>query len=224
MCSVCGQLAPPASAAAAQPGRPVCLNGWCSQPGRPLAAIYAVAPYRGALRRAVLAYKYQRDLRWARPFATLLHGFLSSHENWFAEFGVLCPVPSYDGTGPQGQASWRPVELMCRELASLTGAEWPVEPLLAKTSVTGTMRPRRRPERRGPGARELARSLCVPSAGEAVGRRVVLVDDVCASGTTLVSAAACLRRAGAVEVVGLVVARAAWRGPGPGQPRGTGTP
>jgi predicted amidophosphoribosyltransferase len=171
-----------------------------------------VAPYRGALRRAIVAYKLERDLRWAKPFALLLQGFLRSHENWFDEFGVLCPVPAYDGPGTPGPCG--PVELLCRELAALTGAWWPVEPLLAKAVATGEMRPRRRPERRGPGARELARSFYVPSPGQAQGRRVVLVDDVCASGTTLLSAAACLRRAGAEEVVGLVVARASWRGPG----------
>ena len=40
------------------------------------------------------------------------------------------------------------------------------------------------------------------------GKRVVLVDDVATSGATLSECAACLRLAGAEEVIGLTLARA----------------
>ncbi len=47
--------------------------------------------------------------------------------------------------------------------------------------------------------------------GAVEGRRILLVDDVCASGYTLLTVARALRRAGADEVAALVLARASWR-------------
>jgi competence protein ComFC len=61
----------------------------------------------------------------------------------------------------------------------------------------------------------LASALAIAPGATVAGRRVVLVDDVCASGETLLAVAKVLRSAGAEEVAGLVLARASWRCPPP---------
>ncbi len=211
LCTSCGQ---PASLASA-PGDegvtapPVCRNSWCARPGRPLGAIYAVGNYEGALRKAIVSYKYGGDLRWARTFGQLLHGFLHRHATWFEEFGVVCPVPAF--LGPGAHRPWGHVELICAELAWSAGGEWPVESLVAKVAETEPMSAKGRPRRRQI-ARQLATgAFVVPAPGDVEGRRVLVVDDVCASGETLLSAGEALRRAGAAEVSAVVLARARWR-------------
>jgi predicted amidophosphoribosyltransferase len=208
LCAACGQ-APGNSMSALPAGEQTCRNVWCSRPGRPLEALYWAGTYGGALRRAVLAYKYRADLRWARVFARVLLDFLARHATWFEEYAVLCPVPAYTGAG--ARRAWGHVELMCTELASLASGEWPVEQLVTKVVETEPMSATSQPERRRIAAQSLPGSF-VPARGAAIeGRKVLVVDDVCASGETLLSVAGALSRAGAEEVVGLVLARATFR-------------
>jgi predicted amidophosphoribosyltransferase len=171
--------------------------------------VHAVGDYNGALRRAIVAYKYRADLRWARLFGRLIHTFLARHANWFEEFGVLCPVPSF--SGPGARRSWAHVELVCAEVGCLAGADWPVEHLVSKVVETQPMSAKPQPVRRQIAREALAGAFAVPSPQDVSGRRVVVVDDVCASGRTLLAVARALRNAGAAEVTGLVLARASWK-------------
>jgi predicted amidophosphoribosyltransferase len=177
--------------------------------GRPLSAVYWLGRYEGALRRAIVAYKYGRDLRWATVFGRMLARFLASRASWFEDFGVVCPVPSF--CGPGARRPWAHVELFCAELGQVAGTEWPVEQLVVKQAETLPMSGRARPERSAIASGPLAGALRVAPGAVVAGRRVLLVDDVCASGETLLAVAAVLVRAGAFEVAGLVLARASWR-------------
>lgn len=229
VCSVCGQRVADAVSdsragrasgpgGGGLPGGLSCRNSWCETPDRPLEAVFSVGCYTGALRRAIVGYKYGADLRWARPFGGLLHGFLGRHATWFEEYGVLCPVPSF--TGPGARRSWGHVELVCAELSRLAGGEWPVEALVSKTVETEPMSARPHPVRCGIAHHVLSRALALPDVAAVEGRRIVVVDDVCASGQTLLAVARALREGGAEEVAGLVLARAAWRhGRSPARPR-----
>jgi predicted amidophosphoribosyltransferase len=134
---------------------------------------------------------------------------LARHATWFEEYGVLCPVPSF--LGPGARRSWGHVELVCAELGRLAGGEWPVEALVGKTLETEPMSARAHPVRCEIADRLLSRALALPDVAAVEGRRIVLVDDVCASGQTLLAVARALREGGAAEVAGLVLARAAWR-------------
>ncbi len=156
-----------------------------------------------------MAYKYRRDLRWARGFSGLLHRYLVRHATWFEEYGVICPVPSF--TGCDARRGWGHVELICAQLGWLAEGEWPVESLVAKVAETEPMTAKARSARRHLAARALADAFVVPDASAVDGRRVLLVDDVCASGWTLLTVARALRQAGAEEVSALVLARARWR-------------
>ncbi len=205
ICSVCGQ-------------RPVlakrgegfsCRNIWCSAADRPLGAVFWAGTYEGGLRRAILSYKYHSDLRWASVFARLLLELLNAHATWFEEYGVLCPVPSFDGVG--ARRPWGHIELVCAELSSRAGCEWPVQPLVRKVAETEPMSATSRPERRRIAGDSLSRSLVIAPGASTEGRKILVVDDVCASGQTLLAMARVLHAAGADEVAGLVLARALFR-------------
>ncbi len=211
LCSACGQVA--ASAVSGAPASSVracrCRNLWCAAPDRSLQAVFAVGNYEGALRKAIVAYKYRWDLRWARPFGTLLYGFLTRHATWFEEYGVICPVPQY--MGPGARRPWGHVALVCSEVSRLAAGGWPVEDLVSKVFETDVMSTKRHPSRRELAARSLRNAFVVTDAAAVQGRRILVVDDVCASGCTLLTVARTLRRAGADEVAALVLARARWR-------------
>jgi len=209
ICCACGQRA--------ASGTP-CRNCWCSAPERPLEAVFWAGVYEGSLRKAVLAYKYRADLRWAKVFAAFLLHFLRLHSTWFEEYALVCPVPSY--TGPGARRGWGHVELVCAELGSLSAGEWPVEQLVHKVAETSPMSAAARLERCRTAAEHLSGALA-PAPGACIeGQKVLVVDDVCASGQTLLAVARTLRAAGASEVAGLVLARATFRsrglGPSPG--------
>jgi predicted amidophosphoribosyltransferase len=211
VCSACGQAAPKDSAkeSVLGPGSrgapPSCRNLWCTMAERPLSAVFAVGNYEGAFRRAIVSYKYGRDLRWAPVFGRLLHGFLERHPTWFEEYGVICPVPSFIGQG--ARRPWAHTELVCAEVGRLAGAEWPVERLVTKVAETEPMSAKARPVRRAIARTGLATAFTVPEPGAAQGRHILVVDDVCASGWTLLTVSRALLDAGAEEVAALVLAR-----------------
>ena len=216
-CSCCGQVRTAAGA---------CPNRWCRRGGSDLSAVYWAGRYQGDLRLAILRYKYGEDRRWAPVFARQLAAFLRRHATWFEEDAVLCPVPSF--AGRDARRRWSPVGLVCEEMARELGRTWAVEPLLVKRAETVPMsRCDARRRELSVGRRLLAATALAPGVpSEALdGLRVVLVDDVCASGHTLLACARALRSAGASEVTGLVVARAFLaRSRVPGRPPGDGQP
>jgi predicted amidophosphoribosyltransferase len=211
VCSACGQVAARPALPAPGPSSPRlrCRNLWCAAPDRSLEAVFAVGNYEGALRKAIVAYKYRWDLRWARPFGALLYRFLARHPTWFEEYAVICPVPQF--LGPGARRPWAHVDLVCAEVSHLGGGAWPAESLVTKVFETDVMSTKRRPARLDLASRSLRRAFVVTDAGAVEGRRILLVDDVCASGFTLLTVARALRRAGADEVAALVLAQARWR-------------
>jgi predicted amidophosphoribosyltransferase len=207
ICSACGQTAGENSTVERSDGNapPSCRNLWCTMAERPLSAIFAVGNYDGAFRRAIVSYKYGYDLRWAPVFGRLLHGFLQRHATWFEEFGVICPVPSFIGQG--ARRPWGHTELVCAEVGRLAGAEWPVEALVTKVAETEPMSAKARPARRAIARTGLVTAFAVPQPAAAQGRHILVVDDVCASGWTLLTVSRALIDAGAEEVAALVLAR-----------------
>ena len=171
--------------------------------------MYWAGRYQGDLRQAILQYKYGEDRSWAPVFARQLAAFLRRHPTWFEEDAVLCPVPSF--TGRNARRRWSPVGLVCEDLARELGPTWSVERLLLKRAETVPMsRCDLRWRELSAGRHLLAATTLAPGVlpGALDGLRVVLVDDVCASGHTLLACARALRSAGAGEVTGLVLARA----------------
>jgi predicted amidophosphoribosyltransferase len=172
--------------------------------------VFAVGVYGAALRHAVLRYKYRREMWWAQVFARLFADHLRAYATWFEEFDVLVPMPAY--TGPRARRAWDPVGEVVARLGGLVEPLWETAPgAVVKRAETPAMQGRPWIDRQRIAAGPLRRSLLVPAPRRVAGARVLVVDDVLTEGSTVREVARALRRAGAREVAGLVLARQAWR-------------
>jgi ComF family protein len=153
--------------------------------------------YRDGLELLLQAFKFRRHDFLDRPLTDLL---VERWESWPARaFDVAVPVPLHPRR--LRERGYNQAELLARHFSKRTGI--PIEPrLLVKTADTAPQSTLRREQR----MRNVRRAFRV--AGTARGTRVLLIDDVCTTGSTLRSSAAALRRAGAESVTALVVARA----------------
>jgi predicted amidophosphoribosyltransferase len=172
--------------------------------------VFAVGAHQGALRHAVLRYKYGRELWWAGVFAGLFADYLGGHSTWFEDFDLLIPTPSY--TGPGARRSWDPVGEIAFRLRPLVEPLWDLAlGAVEKRAETPAMQGRPWAERQRIASGPLRRSLAVPDRRRVAGARVLVLDDVLTEGSTLREVARVLRQAGAREIAGLVLARPAWR-------------
>jgi ComF family protein len=120
----------------------------------------------------------------------------------FEGFDAVVPIPLHHRR--ERLRGYNQAELLAREIAASTGL--PMKFLLARRRAAAPA------WRLGKAGRqsELAGAFEArpESASAARGQRLLLIDDVCATGTTLEECAFALRRAGAVDVAAFVFARA----------------
>jgi predicted amidophosphoribosyltransferase len=201
-CASCGgALRPPAP----------CGTRWCGREDRGWSVVFSVGVHTAGLQRAILRYKYGGEHWWAGVFGRLFAGYLEQHSPWFDDFDLLVAMPTY--LGPGARRSWDPIATILAELSAVAGPLWPVGwDLVSKRSETAPMRGASLWVRRHTAADQLRRSLVVADPAAVAGRRVLIVDDVLAEGSTLREVARALRRSGAREVAGLVLVRPEWRG------------
>lgn len=199
-CPVCGQVL-------AERGR--CPNRWCRRPARGFSVAFAVGLYQGALRRAIGRYKYRGQSHLATVFAGMLASYVEANPVWFEDFDVITAVPAY--TGPGARRDWDPVGCVLTQLRSRLGPLWTVEPgLLVKCRETDGMAGLGWAQRQEVARNQLRGAIRVAGGVRVEGARVLVLDDVLTEGSTLHEVAAILRRAGATEVAGLVLARPVW--------------
>jgi predicted amidophosphoribosyltransferase len=177
--------------------------------------VFTVGVHEGALRRAILRYKYGGEMWWADVFARLISDHLRLHATWFEDFDLVIPVPAY--SGPGARRKWDPVGAVAARLRVLVAPLWEIEAgAVAKRVETPAMQGRTWTDRQEIATGPLRRSLVVPVPRRVAGARILVLDDVLTEGGTLREMAHVLRRAGAREVAGLVLARPVWRGGGAG--------
>lgn len=188
---------------------PACPNEWCRRPDRWFSVVFSVGVHAGALRHALLRYKYKRELWWADVFAGNAARYLRANETWFEEFDLITGVPAYVGSG--SRRGWDPVGTILEKLERFVEGEWEVvDDVLIKTSETRPMQRLQRSSRRALAKGALRRALAVQRPESVAGARVLVFDDVMTGGGTLRETARALRMAGADEVAGLVLARLPW--------------
>ncbi len=215
MCGLVVPSAPPrrevAGPTGSEPAAPVaaaCPNRWCRLSNRSFSVVYSLGRYEGALRRAITRYKYRGDRPLAAVFARMLLSYLEQNAAWFEEVSVITAVPAY--TGPGARRGWDHMGAVLAEMATAAPGWWPVEAgLVIKTRDTPPMAGRSWSERQMLASGPLRRALR-GGPGPLAGTQVLLVDDVMAEGSTLNEVARALRRSGASDVTGLVLARAGW--------------
>jgi predicted amidophosphoribosyltransferase len=181
--------------------------------------VYSLGVHQGALRRALLRYKYHGEWWWSAEFARLIAAYLDANASWFEDFDVLAAVPTY--SGPGARRKWDPVRRILEELMALVGGAWEIDPdLVLKVAETPPMQGLDWASRQTLAAGELRDALVVPRRDAVSGATVLVLDDVMTEGSTLREVARALRSAGAAEVAGLVVARPPWSEPGEASGRG----
>jgi predicted amidophosphoribosyltransferase len=196
-CPVCGQVAFE---------RAPCTNRWCSRADRAVSVVFPVGVHHGALRQAIVRYKYRGERGWAEVFARMVASHLAGNATWFEEFDLIVGVPGY--IGPGARRRWDPVGDILLGLDGLTGPEWPIaQRIIVKRRETPAMRGRPWSERQAIAAGPLRRALWVTEPGSIAGARVLILDDVMTEGATLHEVGRALLRAGAAEAAGLVLTR-----------------
>ena len=112
---------------------------------------------------------------------------------------VVAPVPLHRSR--LRERGYNQAELLAKEVGRRTGAPLAVR-LLSRTGAAGPQAQAKSVE-----ARLAAVRGAFQAAPEAAGADVLLIDDVCTTGSTLAACADALLRAGAVRVAALTFAR-----------------
>lgn len=202
-CSVCGQFLADGQ----------CPNWLCTDPGRRIARIHAIAYSSGPLRRKILSYKYDGKSGWATIFGRILVGWLDRHSE-VAMPDLIVANPTWvppDSVVPTGHTE-RVVEAAEREDV-LSWWEWDIgnPRAIVKTRETPRSAKSTAYEKEA-AADEHGAALRIPDAARLAGRDILVYDDVCTTGRQLDAVAGVLLdRGGAASVSGVVLARAPWR-------------
>lgn len=204
LCAACAAALPP-------PPEPACARcagalgaraGFCAAcAGRLFACrlTRAAASYRGPAASLVRAFKF-RGLPCAARAAGRAMAADFARRPELSGFDALVPVPLHPSRARE--RGYNQAGLLARELGAATGL--PVRDLLERRRAAAPSWRLGRAARRA----ELSGAFAALPGGGAEGLRLLLVDDVCASATTLEECALALRRAGARDVAGYAFARA----------------
>jgi ComF family protein len=153
--------------------------------------------YEGVLRRAVHKFKYEGITALAAPLGGLMTESWSRHA---LPTDVVVPVPLHEDR--LRERGFNQAALLARELSQEAGLPVDEETLVRHRSTASQV---------GLDAEERVTNVrgafrCTSKALER--RRVLLVDDLCTTGSTLEACAVALREGGASSVQGLTLARA----------------
>ncbi len=154
--------------------------------------------YGGAIDSAIQALKYQERKQLAAPLAAYLIGYLEQHP---IPIDALVPVPLH----PERltQRGYNQSDLLATHVGEALNIPMRTD-LIVRTRNTQQQVHLNRNERR-----ENVQQAFEPAHGSGLdGEAILLIDDVCTTGATLIACAEALQRAGAGEIWALTVARA----------------
>jgi predicted amidophosphoribosyltransferase len=141
----------------------------------------------------------------ASELARLLLVYLNHNRSRIERFDHIATCALY--VGPRAHRLWDYLRVIV-EAAERADSQWPFAPdLITKANPTGRFLGLGVEERRRIAEGELRQALDVPDPQRVTGTRVLVFDDVYSEGFSLREMARALRRAGAVEVAGLVLCR-----------------
>jgi ComF family protein len=180
-----------------------CRCGGCRRAPFPFNRAFAALAYGGALTQALLRFKHGGHRHLARPLAIHLAPVLDAAAGQGAE--LVCPVPLHPRRLRQRGYN-QVLELLRAANGELPGGlRIPVLlDALARTVDTPTL------GHQSPAMRSqiVARAFAVSHAPAVVGKRILVVDDVMTTGSTLAECARTLVAAGASHVMVAALARA----------------
>lgn len=176
---------------------PVCAEHEMLQNFPELDGVYSAAFYEGALRSSLLRYKFGCIPSYSKAYCELILSILPAS---VFETDIITWVPL--SRKRLRQRGYDQAQLLARGIAAASGRR--PEKLLNKIKNTAPQS--------GSGAREARKAniagaySMVPSA-DAAGKRIVIIDDIVTTGSTLSECARVLKAAGAKSVTAVTVAR-----------------
>ena len=162
----------------------------------------AVAAYRGRgiVRQIIHEFKYGRQIYLRHLVGRWLNSALDDERLRQSHFDVIVPVPLHPTR--QRERGFNQASLLAELLSAQTSI--PAKPLLERTRYTTTQTALDRSER----MENLHNAFRLRKNADVRGLRVLLVDDVLTTGSTLNECARLLKRAGALSVHAATAARA----------------
>jgi competence protein ComFC len=162
----------------------------------------AVAAYRGRgiVRQIIHEFKYGHQIHLRHLVARWLNAALDDERLRGRRFDVIVPVPLHPAR--QRERGFNQANLLAELLSAQTSI--PSRPLLERIRYTNTQTALDRAER----MENLHNAFRLRKNADVRGLRVLLVDDVLTTGSTLSECARVLKRAGALSVHAATAARA----------------
>lgn len=162
-------------------------------------AAYSWGPYDGVLKSLIHCFKFQGMRSLGKHLGARLAEAMPHGER----IDAIVPMPIH--WTRRMTRGFNQSELLARELSSHTGL-----PVIA--ALQRTRRTRKQSDLTGAQRRRNVKGSFAASHGHVRGKRLLLVDDVLTTGSTVNEAAAELKRKGALRVAVLTVARVDRRG------------
>ena len=161
-----------------------------------------MAAYRGrsVVRDVIHEFKYNRQIHLRHLVARWLRAALDDERLRHCEFDVIVPVPLHPAR--QRERGFNQASLLAELLSAHTST--PCRPLLNRIRYTTTQTALDRSER----MENLHNAFRLRKNANVRGLRVLLIDDVLTTGSTLSECARVLKRAGARSVHAATAARA----------------
>ncbi len=166
---------------------------------RGMTSVFSRWKYQDEIRNAILEMKFSNMPYQAENFVLLLLSDRDAY-TFIRQFNIIIWVPAT--RSKRMERGYLVPYLLAKSIARLTGVALASENVLQKIKETPNQ-----VELSGKQRREnLKGAFAVMSAQEIEGKRVLIIDDVLTTGTTLHRIAELLTQAGAKEVAGLVLA------------------
>lgn len=157
--------------------------------------------YAGALKDAVLLFKYRKDAPLSRPLARFADACLDSEPGLWEGAEFLVPVPLHPSR--RRERGFNQARLLARDLAALRSLA-----VLAGVLVKTRNAPAQAGLRAADRERNARGAYAVKRPERVRGRTLVLVDDVTTTGATIRECARVLKSAGARDVRAITLAQA----------------
>jgi len=200
ICSHCQQslsrISPPICPRCGKPQSDGMLCPACDDENPGIAGIRSPFLFDGVIRRAIHEFKYRNLRALALPMAGLLYDYTLENP---VPGDVLVPVPLHRKR--LRERGYNQSGLLAKQLGKLTGMPIIDDCLIRRHHTPPQARMTNIDERR----RNVVNAFSC-SNGKLKGKRVILIDDVTTSGTTLNACAETLIKSGTTTVWGLVIA------------------
>jgi len=161
--------------------------------------VWAVCLYEGTAKKCIHLFKYNSRLNLAAPLSKLMFDFINKNMGC-KNFDAIIPVPLHRSR--LRERGFNQAEVLARKLSGYTrhsvctNALKRVKPTLSQTGLCKTKR-----------FTNLQGAFKITKGGFVSGKKILLIDDVFTTGSTINEAAKTLLKAGAESVEALVLAR-----------------